>query len=107
MAVVSIFALHLTGPGGQQVLQGAKTVLNPGPPLPRPDEPRRTDGGLQTHHVILICAGLLDNRDGHRPIGGTGGSQPHITDPRDLRALTPGPIAWLLQIVALDLASVW
>src|SRR5215470_12109048 len=68
MAVVGILVLQLTGPSRQQVLQGAKTVLDPGAPLPRPDEPWRTDGGLQTHHVILVCAGLLDNRDGHRPI---------------------------------------
>src|SRR5713226_9016366 len=106
MAVVCIFALHLTGPSRQQVLQGPKAVLDPTATLPRPNEPRRTDGGLQTHHVILIRTGLLDDGDGHRPIGETGSSQPHVTHPRYLRAVTPGPRAWRLQVMAVDLAPV-
>src|SRR5262249_33607226 len=96
----------LTGAGRQQVLQGPKTVLDPAATLPCPDEPRRTDGSLQTHHVILICTGLLDHGDSHCPIAGTGGPQPHITHSRHLRALTPGPLTGLLHVTPLDLAPI-
>src|SRR4029434_9017254 len=99
MTVIGIFAVHLTGSGRQQVLQGPKAVLDPTATLPRPYEPRRTDGSLQTHHVILICTGLLDNGDSHCPIGGTGGPQPRVSHPRCLRAMTPGPRAWRLQVM--------
>src|SRR5919108_3449372 len=98
MAVVRILTVHLAGPSCQQVLQGPKTVLDPGAPLPRSDEPRRTDIGVQTQQVILICPCLIDNRDAHGAIGRTGGPQPYITYPRDLGAVTPGPIAGLLQV---------
>src|SRR5438132_14109593 len=107
MAVVGILALHLTGPSRQQVLQGAKTVLDPVPPLPRPDEPRPADGRVQTHQVELLLPGLLDHEERHRAIRRTGGPQPRIAHPGDLRAVTPGPIAWLVQVVALHLTSVW
>src|SRR5262245_18817031 len=107
MAVVGILALHLTGPSRQQVLQGAKTVLDPVPPLPRPDEPRPADGRVETHHVELLLPGLTDHDEGHGAIRRTGRSQPHIAHPRDLRAVTPGPIAGRLQVTALDLATVW
>src|SRR5262245_61363018 len=107
MAVVRRLALHLTGPRRQQVLQGSKTVLNPVAPLPCLDEPRAADGCFETHHVKLIYTALSDYDDGHRAIGWTGGSQPRIAYPRDLHAVAPGPIAWLVQVVPLDLASVW
>src|ERR1041385_5762037 len=107
MAVVGILALHLTGPSRQQVLQGAKTVLDPVSPLPRPDEPRPADGRVETHHVELLLPGLTDHDEGHGAIRRTGRSQPHIAHPRDLRAVTPGPIAGLLQVTPLDLAPVW
>src|SRR5215510_16345970 len=81
MAVVGILALHLTGPSRQQVLQGPKTVLYPTATLPRPYKARRTDRSLQTHHIILIDTGLLDNGDGHHPIRGTGGPQPRTAHP--------------------------
>src|SRR5882672_1388462 len=101
MAVVRLLAVHLAGPSRQQVLQSPKTVLDPPAPLPRPYEPRRTDGGLQTHQVILIRTGLLDHGDGHRAIRRTGGTKPHITHPGGLRALTPGPLTWSLQVMPL------
>src|SRR5882672_651241 len=107
MAVVGLLALHLTGPSRQQVLQGAKTVLDPGAPLPRPDEPRSADGRVETHHVELLLPGLTNHNEGHCAIRGTGGPQPRIAHPRDLGALTPGPRAVLLQVTPLDLASVW
>src|SRR5215831_5666448 len=106
MAVVGILALHLTGSRRQQVLQGAKTVLNPVPPLPRPDEPRSADGSLQTEHVVQLHTGFMDDDDGHGPIRGTGGPQPHIPHSRHVRALTPGPIALVLQVTPLDLAPI-
>src|SRR5918912_3129853 len=106
MAVVYLFALYLTGSGRQQVLQGAKTVLNPVAPLPGPDEPRPADGSLHTEQVVQRHTGLMDDDDGHGPIRGTGGPQPHITHSRHMRALTPGPIALGLQVLPLDLASI-
>src|SRR6266568_7963337 len=106
MAVVRILALHLTGPSRQQVLQGAKTVLDPVPPLPRPDEPRPADGRVQTHHVELLLSGLTDHEERHRAIRRTGGPQPRIAHAGDLRAVTPGPIALRLQVTPLDLVPI-
>src|SRR5690349_17495618 len=106
MAVVSILVLHLTGPGCQQVLQGPKTVLDPGAPLPRPDEPRPADGCVETHHVELLLPGLTNHNEDHGAIRGTGGPQPRIAHPRDLGALTLGPRAVLLQVLALDLPPI-
>src|SRR5262245_61602074 len=106
MAVVGILTLHLTGPSRQQMLQGAKTVLNPVPPLPRPDEPRSADGSLQTEHVIQLHTGLMDDDEGHGPIRWTGGPQPRIAHAGHLRALTPGPLTGLLQVTPLDLAPI-
>src|SRR5215510_16065889 len=106
MAVVGILALYLTGLSRQQVLQGPKTVLDPVAPLPRPDEPWPADVSLQTQQVVQRHTGLMDDDDGHRPIRWTGGPQPHITHPRHLRALTPGPLAGLLQVTPLDLAPI-
>src|SRR4029077_15880654 len=106
MAVVSILVLRLTGSRRQQVLQGPKTVLDPVAPLPRPDEPRRTDGGLQTHYVELLLPGCTDHDERHRAIRRTDGPQPRIAYTRNLGALTPGPSVVLLQVVALDLAPI-
>src|SRR5215208_3778899 len=106
MAVVGILALHLTGPGRQQVLQGAKTVLDPVPPLPRPDEPRPADRGFEAHDVELLLLGLTDHDEGHGAIRRTGDPQPRIAHAGDLRAVTPGPIALMLQVTSLDLAPV-
>src|SRR4029450_1776578 len=102
MAVVGILALHLTGPSRQQVLQGAKAVLDPVAPLPRPDEPRPADGRVEGHHVELLLPRPTAHEERHRAIGRTGGPQPHIPHPRHLRALTPGPLAVLLQVTPLD-----
>src|SRR6267142_1096605 len=107
MAVVRLFAVHLAGPGRQQVLEGPETVLDPTATLPRPDEPRPADGGFETHHVELLLPGLTDHNDRHCAICRTGGLQPRIAHARDLRAVTPGPIALLLQVVPLHLAPVW
>src|SRR6266852_2597598 len=106
MAVVRLFAVHLTGAGRQQVLQGPKTVLDPTASLPCPYEPRRTDGGLQTHHVELLLPGFADHDDRHRAIRRTGRPQPRIAYTRHLRATPPRPITVLLQIVALDLPPI-
>src|SRR5215470_17118968 len=106
MAVVSILILHLTGAGRQQVLQGPKTVLDPVPPLPRPDEPRPTDRGVEAHHVERLLPGLTDHDDRHHAVRRAGGPQPCIAHAGDVRTVTPGPIAWLLQVVALDLLPI-
>src|SRR5215831_13373009 len=106
MAVVSILVLHLTGAGCQQVLQGAKTVLDPVPTLPRPDEPWPADGRIETHHVELLLPGLTDYDEGHGAIRRTGGVQPRIAHPRHLLAVSPRPRALLLQVVALDLPPI-
>src|SRR5262249_10988818 len=107
MAVVGILALHLAGSRRQQVLQGPKTVLDPVAPLPGPDEPRPADGRVETQHVELLLPGLTDHDKGHGAIRRTGRSQPHIAHPRDLRTVTPGPFALMLQVVPLDLAPIW
>src|SRR4029453_11681019 len=106
MAVICLFAVHLTGSGRQQVLQGPKAVLNPVAPLPCPDEPRPANVSLQTEQVVRLHTGLMDDDEGHRPIRWTGGPQPHIAHSRHVRALTPGPIAGLLQVTPLDLAPI-
>src|SRR6516225_8090567 len=105
MAVVCLFALHLTGSRRQQVLQGPKTVLDPVAPLPCSDEPRPADGCVETHDVVLLLLGFTDYDEGHGAIGRTGGPQPRITYPRHLLARPPRPIGVLLQVVALDLPS--
>src|SRR4029450_8762079 len=79
-----VVAVHLTGPGRQQVLQGPNTALDPAATFPRSHEAWRTDAGIWTHQVILIYLRLIDNRDGHRAIRRTGGAQPRITLPRGL-----------------------
>src|SRR6266568_2521851 len=106
MAVVHIFTVDLTGARRQQVLQGPKTVLDPMAPLPRPYEPRPAHGGCETHHIELLIPGLINNDEGHRTIRRTGGPQPRIAHPRDLLALSPRPLAVLLQVVALDLPPI-
>src|SRR5262245_175808 len=106
MAVVGILALHLTGPSRQQVLQGAKTVLDPVAPLPRPDEPWPADGRGKTHHIEPLLPGLTDYDEGHGAIRRTGRSQPRIAHPWHLRTRPPRPLAVLLQVVALDLPSI-
>src|SRR5216683_3531882 len=107
MAVVRILVVHLTGPGRQQVLQSPEAVLNPVAPLPRPYKPWPADDGCETHHVELLLPGLTNHDDRHRAIRRTGGLQPRIAHAGDLRAVTPGPIALLLQVVPLHLAPVW
>src|SRR5215510_16473003 len=89
------------------MLQGAKTVLDPVPSLPGPDESWPADGRGETHHVELLLPGLTDYDEGHSAIRRTGRPQPHIAHPRHLRARPPGLIAGLLQVTPLDLASVW
>src|SRR5215831_5979272 len=106
MAVVCIFTLHLTGAGCQQMLQGPKTILDPVAPLPCPYQPWPADVGCQTEQVVQRHTGLMDDDEGHGPIRGTGGPQPHITHSRHVRTLTPGPIALLLQVLPLALASI-
>src|SRR6266849_3579020 len=106
MAVVRILALHLAGPGRQQVLEGPETVLDPPATLPRPYEPRPADGGCETHHVELLLPGLTDHDERHRAIRRTGGPQPRIAHAGNLRAVTPGPIALRLQVTPLDLAPI-
>src|SRR5215471_18744701 len=106
MPIVSVFTVHLTGTGCQQVLQGPETMLDPVAPLPRPDEPWPTDGRVETHHVELLLPGCTDDDDRHRTIRRTGRTQPRIAHPRHLRARPPRPPAVLLQVVALDLAPI-
>jgi hypothetical protein len=48
----------------------------------------------------------MDDDEGHGPIRWTGGPQPHITHARHVRALTPGPLALLLQVLPLDLVPI-
>src|SRR5215831_10921524 len=49
---------------------------------------------------------LMDDNEGDGPIRWTGGSQPYITHPKDVGAVTPGPIVGLLQVTPLDLAPI-
>src|SRR5262249_26462666 len=102
MPIVSVFTVPLTGSRRQQVFQSPKTILDPVAPLPCPYQPWPTDGRVETHHVELLLPGLTDHDKGHGAIRRTGGPQPCIAHPRHLRARPPGPIAVLLQVVALD-----
>src|SRR5262245_39321204 len=88
------------------MLQGPKAVLNPVAPLPGPDEPRPADGCVETHYVELLLPGFTDHDECHGAIRRTDGPQPRIAYPRPLLARPPGPIAVLLQVVALDLPSI-
>src|SRR4029453_72841 len=106
MAVVGILAVHLAGAGGQQVLQGPKTVLDPVAPLPCSYEPWPAEGRVETHHVELLLPGLADHDEGHCAIGGAGSPQPRITYFRCLWTMGPGPIGVLLQVVAFDLPPI-
>src|SRR5215471_6363466 len=106
MPIVGILAVHLAGHGGQEMLEGPKAVLDPMAPLPGPDEPRPADGCVETHDVVLLFPGLLHHDEGHGAICRTLRPQPYITHPRDLGAVTPGPLAVLLQVMALDLAPI-
>src|SRR5262245_48610960 len=106
MAVVGIFVVHLAGPSRQQVLQGPKAVLNPMATLPRPYQPWPADGGFETHDVELLLPGCTDHDECHGAIRGTGGPQPRIAHSRHLLARPPGPLAVLLQVTPLDLASI-
>src|SRR5688572_29847616 len=106
MAVVSLFAVHLACPSRQQVLQSPKAILDPVAPLPRPDEPRPADGRVETHYVELLLPGLTDHDERHCAIRWTGRPQPRIAHAGDLRAVTPGPIARLLQVTPLDLPPI-
>src|SRR5262249_25591134 len=83
------------------------TILDPVAPLPCSYEPWPADGRIQTHHVELLLPRFADDDERHRTIRRTGRSQPHIAHPRDLWAVTPGPIVGLLQVTPLDLAPVW
>src|SRR5918999_64865 len=106
MAVVGIFTLHLTSADCQQMLQGPKAVLDPVTPLPCPYESWPADGRVETHHVELLFPGFTDHDERYSPIRRTGGPQPRIAHPRHLLARPPGPIAVLLQVVALDLPPI-
>src|SRR5215472_19129206 len=106
MAIVHILAVHLAGPSCQQVLEGPETVLDPVAPLPRPDEPRSADSGFEAHHVELLLLGFTDHDECHGAIRWADRPQPRIAHPRHLLARPPRPIAVLLQVVALHLASV-
>src|SRR6516165_558676 len=88
------------------MLQSPKAVLNPVAPLPGPDEPRPADGRVETHYVELLLPGFADHDERHSPIRWTGGPQPCIAHAGNLGALTPGPLAVLLQVTPLDLVSI-
>src|SRR5262245_38201721 len=60
------------------MLQGAKTVLDPVPPLPGSDESWPADGRGKTHHVELLLPGLTDHDKGHGAIRRTGRPQPRM-----------------------------
>src|SRR5262249_18321230 len=59
-----------------------------------------------THHVELLFPGLTDHDEGHGTIRWTGRAQPRIAHPRDLRTVTPGPLALMLQVTPFDLAPI-
>jgi hypothetical protein len=81
-------------------------MLNPAAPLPRMYKPRPADGGFATHHLALLLPGRIDHDERHRAIRRTGGPQLRIAHTRDLRAVTPEPLAMILQVLALDLPPI-
>src|SRR5215211_3340401 len=106
MAVVGILTVHLASAGGQQVLQGPKTILDPVAPLPCSYESWPAGGRVQTHHVKLLLLGLVNHDERHGTIRRTRRSQPCIAHPRHLLAIPPRPLAVLLQVVAFDLPPI-
>jgi hypothetical protein len=92
MAIVGMFAVHPAGPGRQPGLQGPNTGRNPTATLSPPHAPRRPDGCFETHHGALLLTGRPDHDAGHRARRPTGGPQPCRAHPRDLWAVTPGPL---------------
>src|SRR6266705_5036152 len=109
MAVVCLFAVHLTGSGRQQVLQGPKAVLNPVAPLPCPDEPRPANVSLQTEQVVQLHTELVDVLPGLKAGASTppDGSAVAPVRPRPfLPALNGGvPRAFLMVDAAQEFAQ--
>src|SRR5712691_3828482 len=91
MPIVGVFTVRLTGLSGQQMLQGPKNKLNPGPPSPPPDQLRGTPCGLQTQQIEAVLARLIHNDDSHRAIRGTSRPKPHVVYPYLPRGLLPPP----------------
>jgi hypothetical protein len=107
MAIVGMFAVHPAGPGRQPGLQGPNTGRNPTATLSPPHVPRRPDGCFETHHGALLLTGRPDHDAGHRARRPTGGPQPCRAHPRDLWAVTPGPLRLRRHVTPLDLEPAW
>src|SRR5213594_1839579 len=106
MPIVGVFAVHLAGLSGQQMLEGPKHELDPTAPSPPADQLRGTPLGLQTQQVETVLARLIDDDYGHLAIGRTGSAQPHVTYTRLPRMLLPVPPLALDQGVAFDLSPI-
>ena len=105
VAVVGILALDLAGVGGQQRLHGAKTLLNPAPPTPGPEQPRGAHRRRPAEQVVPV-APWWGHHDYRAPaIRGAGGGQPGLAPPRHLRALPPRPVRPGQHILSLDLPA--
>src|SRR6266545_7569333 len=106
MAIVGVFAVHLTGLGGQQMLQGPKDARHPMTPSPPSDQLWGAPLGLQTEQGETVLARLINDDHGHLAIGRTGSAKPHVTYPRLPRMLLPAPPLALDQVMAFDLSPI-
>jgi hypothetical protein len=103
VAVVCLFAVHLTGSRRQQLLQGPKTVLDLVALPPCPYESWPTDGRVETHHIELIFPNRIDYDERHRAICCPGSPEPRIAHFKDLLTGPPRSIVVLLQVLRFDL----
>src|SRR6266702_1060045 len=106
MPIVGVFTVDLTRLGRQQMLQGAKHKLNPGPPSPPPDQLRCTERGLQTQQIEAVLARLIHDDDGHLAIRRTGRPKPYVGDSCLPRGLSPPPPLALDEVASFDLSSI-
>src|SRR6266496_118852 len=106
MPIVGVFTVDLTRLGRQQMLQGPKDKLNPGPPSPPPDQLRGTERGLHTQQIEAVLARLIHDDDGHWAIRRTGSPKPHVEDSCLPRRRSPLPPRALDEVTPFDLLAI-
>src|SRR5712691_40197 len=106
MPIVRVFGVHLTRLGRSQMLQGPKHERNPTPPSPPADQRWGAPLGLHTHQVKTVLVRLIDDDDGYRAIGRTGGAKPHVAHTSLPRRLPPVPSLAVDTVMPFALLSI-
>src|SRR5437870_3390911 len=88
------------------MLQGPKHELNPTTPSPPSDQLWGAPLGLHTQQVKTVLVWLIDDDDGYRAIGRTGGAKPHVAHPSLPRMLPPVPSLAVDKVMPFDLLSI-